>query len=65
MSDGLCVRCAAFPKVKGERYCALCRKKVLAEMKASGYLTPLPWMGRNRGTEYKENIRETKYGIDY
>lgn len=34
-----CQRCNDHPVVKGERYCSLCKKTVLAEMKESGYLS--------------------------
>lgn len=60
----LCERCNTKQAVRGNRYCKECRKIVLDEMKKVGYLKPKP-SGRNyRSTEKREDIRETKDGID-
>ena len=37
-----CERCQVKRKVDGERFCLSCRKKVLAEMRADGYLEAVP-----------------------
>jgi hypothetical protein len=63
-----CERCHEQVAVKGERFCAECRKAVLAELNES-YLTKSPryrgaW-DRYRTSEQRENERETKYGTDH
>ena len=42
-----CERCQVKRKVDGERFCLACRKKVLAGMRADGYLEAVP--GRQPG----------------
>jgi hypothetical protein len=37
-----CQRCGDTPARPHERYCTECRRAVLAELKAAGYLTPTP-----------------------
>lgn len=57
-----CQRCEANAN-RGERYCAACRKAVLAEMKESGYLGPNPRIGGGyRDRDAQENTRETSRG---
>ena len=37
-----CERCGRRPALPGQRYCRDCRRTVLEEMKASGYLQEIP-----------------------
>lgn len=65
-----CERCNDRPRKKGDRYCTPCAKQVLAELKASGYLTRAPltpgaWSGKNRTSEQRENTQETKHGTGH
>lgn len=53
--------------ISGERYCKECKKAVLAELKASGYLETGGYgrKGSRRTTDMKEVTRETKYGTHH
>ncbi len=64
MSEKSCDRCQVQSAMRGERFCKQCKKEVLAELKESGYLTRGVYGGRFRGTDARENTRETKYGKD-
>ena len=48
----------------GRRPSNECRKVVVAEMQATGYLRPFAWGRSTRRPEAKEKIIETKRGID-
>lgn len=56
-----CERCDA-QRVSGTRYCAQCKKIVLAEMKERGYLQTVPRLGSTRTADQRENTWETKGG---
>lgn len=58
-----CVLCDN-PRVPGAKYCKECKKLVLLELQAAGYLTPRPFLGSPRSSEQKENTYETKHGRD-
>lgn len=65
MPERLCERCTAAPARSNERFCKDCRKAILAELKGTGYLTPRAFVGRSyRPPEKREDVRETKRGID-
>lgn len=64
VSQKFCELCSRRIAVAGERFCKECRTKVIAEMKEAGYLRRMPTWGRERPTEKRELIYETKYGID-
>lgn len=59
--------CANVPPY-GERYCPAHRKLMMNRLVAVGYLTRWSALchhaGETRGPEARENIRDTKYGID-
>ena len=61
-----CERCGDKPLSRSDRYCKKCRKEVIEELKASGYLAPrlLP-SGINRTAEQRENVYETKHGTGH
>lgn len=63
MPPRFCQRCASETPVAGEKYCKACRKVVLAELWDAGFFWPIP-RPRERTGEQRENIRETKRGID-
>jgi hypothetical protein len=48
-----CTRCDSGMRRPGDRFCKVCRKAVLAELKAAGYLQGLPWrmIARNASNE--------------
>jgi hypothetical protein len=58
-----CERCdrQAEPEL---RFCRFCVKAVLSELRKANYFTPIP-RPRPRGDDARENVRETKYGIDF
>jgi hypothetical protein len=56
-----CERCDDLA-LHGERYCKACKKAVLQELAAAGYLQPRPYMGRYRSPSRCENTWETKHG---
>lgn len=62
-----CERCL-LPAVESERFCKECRKAFILEMESSGYLQRrIAWpkdAGKHRPPDARENVRETKYGID-
>lgn len=62
----LCERCQMRPKLveKGNRFCSVCKKQVLAELRQSGYLSALPQGSFFRSSDARENTRETKFGHD-
>jgi hypothetical protein len=54
------------PCEKGLKYCKACKKAMLAEMLASGYLEKggRYRKGSHRTQEMKEDTHQTKHGID-
>jgi hypothetical protein len=60
-----CERCddEALPK---ERFCTRCRRRYLCEIRQSGYLAEPPYRypSKYRFPWMRENVQETKYGID-
>jgi uncharacterized OB-fold protein len=58
-----CLRCGA-ERIKGERYCKLCRGALLSEMKSAGYLTTVTTRNE-RTSEKRENTYQTKHGTGY
>lgn len=60
----VCERCGQLPRQRGERFCSPCRKELFKRMCESGYLTPLPWEGRPRGTGQREDVQETRQGLE-
>ncbi len=63
----LCEKCHDDYAIHRERFCKACKKAVIEELKNAGYLTPAPshFAGRWRGSEAKENTRETKFGTGH
>lgn len=59
-----CERCGAWALPRS-RYCKECKKEVLRELAECGYLTWRPAVGRYRGTDARENVRETKHGTGH
>lgn len=59
----ICTKCRSAGCVKDERYCARCKKIVLAQIKARNdvYIPKRQYRTRDQ----MENIHETKCGIDY
>ena len=53
-----------FPRVKGCRYCTHCERRVMLELRSTGYLTPRPWWTPFRPMTARENVLETKNGVD-
>lgn len=66
MSTRLCQRCSEFYAVRDERFCTRCRQVVLTELQETGYLQRVPRFhaGQSRTYEQRENVYETKYGVD-
>jgi len=67
--DGLekiCERCeAAFHTKTGDKFCKDCKKVVVTEMESSGYLVKPPSLQEPyRPGEKKEDVRETKFGVE-
>lgn len=60
-----CARCG-MEAMKKFKYCKSCKKVVIAEMEAAAYLqkTSRGHEGDDRPPEAKENIYETKRGVD-
>lgn len=61
-NQGRCEKCGGF-KADGDRFCSRCAKEVLAILRPQIWPIP-PSRGRYRTAEMKENIRETKYGVE-
>lgn len=60
-----CQLCHVAGSLPSERYCGNCRKTVLSEISASGYLQKtIISRRRPRTAEMRENAWETKYGVD-
>jgi len=61
-----CERCKADEALKGEKFCKACKKRVIAEMRESGYLRYVSraHTGCNRTAEAREITQETKFGKD-
>ena len=60
-----CERCGEAPRPEGHRYCVPCRKAVIKELQAVGYLKPAPQHGTPwRTNDHRENTYETKHGRD-
>lgn len=58
----LCPRCQRKPVKKPDaKYCPVCEKYVLYQLKSSGYLDPQPTYAR-RDADSQENTHETKQG---
>jgi len=57
-----CEHCPA-EAIHGERFCKECKKRILAMLKDSGYLTPRPFTPY-RPVEKREVTHETKHGVD-
>lgn len=60
-----CSRCR-HQTAKGQKYCEGCKKKVLREMRQSGYLENRHIYGRRdcRTQEMMEDTDETHWGVD-
>lgn len=60
-----CERCADLA-ISGNRFCKACKKLVLQELADSGYLMKRVYghIGQGRTTDQKEDLRETKRGMD-
>jgi len=64
----LCERCQKVEAHPKEKYCLTCKKIVLAEMLAAGYLQRTGrsgHVGSGRPDEAKENTYETKHGTGH
>lgn len=60
-----CEMCEIAERIPKERFCKKCKKIFLAKLKAEGYLQSTATCGRHiRPAEQRENIQETKYGVD-
>ena len=51
-----CERCQIKRKIDGERFCLTCRRKIVADMKADGYLEPVP------KTKHERVLKTNDYG---
>jgi hypothetical protein len=60
----VCERCGAPALGRHYRFCIGCANRVLGELEEVGYLEPLAWIEEYRSKSARENIRETKFGID-
>jgi hypothetical protein len=63
----MCEMCTTSEAMLNERFCKDCRKAKLEELKECGYLqrAPSPPFRRYlRAREQKENVHETKHGVD-
>lgn len=61
----ICQRCGELESNRCEKYCTNCRKAVLRELDAAGYLTKRPqYKERYRTPEKREDIHETKRGVE-
>lgn len=54
----ICERCGKRPKRDGERFCGLCRNRLMKEMKESGYLTRVPRLPWASGEELEDLISD-------
>ncbi|HEX7376496.1 MAG TPA: hypothetical protein VF278_05255 [Pirellulales bacterium] len=65
MKNTKCDRCKVAYRVGKTKSCKECKKVVLAELRASGYLTTGGYghSGMTRTADHKENLRETKSGV--
>lgn len=59
-----CAKCGYESPPPGEKYCKMCRGKVLNRMKNSGYFTHVPRRSPDRHTDAQEAVDETNSGID-
>lgn len=59
-----CVECGYESPPHGDKYCKLCRGKILNQMRRDGYFTPIPKRPRERPPDAQEDRKETKFGID-
>jgi hypothetical protein len=59
-----CERCKQAEALPKQKYCKSCKKAVLAELDATGYLQKVPrgHAGMSRTAEAKELTQETKFG---
>ena len=60
-----CERCRSYQVVKKERFCANCKKSVLLEIRASGYLETGgcgSYKGEQRTAEMREDRLATRWG---
>jgi len=61
----MCERCAKCLAINTERYCKNCKQEVVEELEDCGYLQPVvPFNIEMRGADAKEDISETKFGLD-
>lgn len=61
-----CEMCGEKPFSRNDQFCKRCRKALLDEMKAAGFLTPrLPYSGVRRTADQKELVHETKRGTSH
>lgn len=59
-----CPECGYESPPKGEKFCKMCRGKVLRKMKRNGYFTRVPRRPKDRPLDAQEDREETIYGID-
>jgi len=63
----LCERCKQAEALPEKKYCKSCKKAVIAELSAAGYLQKVPreHAGVSRTAEAKELTQETKFGTSH
>lgn len=70
LNERVCERCAESFRVPGtspsHRFCPPCRKAVIKELDEAGKLQKRVYghVGQQRTAEQREDVRETKRGID-
>jgi len=64
MSVRECPECGYKSPPHGEKYCKMCKGKVVARMRRDGYFTTVPRRAKLRPPDAQEDTRETNSGID-
>lgn len=59
----MCEKCQ-YPVCKGSRFCSRHHSEAICEMNKSGYLQKTYPLRKFRGDEVKENLSETRRGLD-
>lgn len=59
-----CPECGYEHPPDGEKFCKMCRGKILRKMKRDGYFAHVPRRLKDRTPEAQEDREETTYGID-
>ncbi len=60
----LCERCKKAPKVTTLKFCKGCKRDVMWEMHEARYFTITDDFRQDRSMDQKEDVFQTKFGVD-